>query len=225
MGEAVEIPEYPNNSLNSRIGSKPNKIVERDESRKVAKVITGGVTHKRKSLMGRFSEKLFGGDGDSIGSYIMWDILVPAAKTMIMDMITTALEMKFYGEPKRDSAIRRDKGRSYVSYNTISSSSRDRDRRPTRDRDRERPEKNRARHDFDDIILESRSDAEGVLSTLIDLIDKYELATVADFYDAVGLVPEWTDQKWGWDNLSQAFVERSRQGWILVLPKPDAIQG
>jgi hypothetical protein len=62
-----------------------------------------------------------------------------------------------------------------------------------------------------------------VLSSLVELIDTYDVATVADFYSSVGLEGEWSDNKFGWDNLSSAEVKRIREGYILVLPKPVAL--
>jgi hypothetical protein len=73
------------------------------------------------------------------------------------------------------------------------------------------------------VIIESRGDAEEVLSVLVDMIDKYDVATVADFYDAVGMTTEYSDHNYGWDNLSRSTVQRVRDGWILIMPEPGAL--
>lgn len=133
-------------------------------------------------------------------------------------MLKTGGEMLLFGEGRRSESVRRDRDRSIVSYNRMSGHDRDRDRRPI---ERER---NRSRFNFDDIVLERRSDGEQVLESLVDQIDEFGVATVADFYDLVDMTGEYTDQDWGWDNLSRAVVERVRDGYVVVLPKPYALR-
>ena len=78
----------------------------------------------------------------------------------------------------------------------------------------------RARHDFDEIILESRTEAEEVIDKLYEVISRYESATVADLYQLVGLSSSHTDYKWGWTDIRGAGVSRSRDGYVLDLPEP-----
>jgi hypothetical protein len=78
----------------------------------------------------------------------------------------------------------------------------------------------RARHDFDEIVLESRTEAEEVIDRLFDLVSRYESATVADLYELVGLASSHTDHKWGWTDLRGAGVSRVRGGYLLDLPDP-----
>lgn len=188
--------DLPSNSITKRSGE-------------VKKVTTGKIVTREKPFLARF----FGESMSSIGQYILWDVLIPAAKNTISEIVSNGIEMMLYGDASRPSSIRRDRGRSYVSYNSIYDRGSRRTTQP----------KARSRHSFDDVVLESRIDAEEVLSNLVELIDTYETASVADFYSAVGLEGEWTDNKWGWDNLSSAEVKRIREGYILVLPKPLAL--
>ena len=74
-------------------------------------------------------------------------------------------------------------------------------------------------YDYDDVILESRGDAEEVLNQLNDLIDVYRIASVADLYDLVGVTPNYTDFKYGWTNLANAEVVRTRDGYKIKLPR------
>ncbi|MFI5156846.1 MAG: hypothetical protein ACHQEM_11695 [Chitinophagales bacterium] len=203
---------YPSNShlkkdLTER---KPNDI----NPRKASKVTTGIVIKKKRSLADSFAESFFGDDTKSVGSYILYDVLIPAAKSALTDMITGGIEMLLYGEPRNDR-IRRDKGRSYVSYSSMYG---DRDRNRTRERT-DVP-RNRARQRFDDIIVDRLVDAEEVLAQMADIVENYGVASVADFYDLVGLNGEYSDYKYGWDNLAQAKVVRVREGYTFVLPKP-----
>ena len=52
------------------------------------------------------------------------------------------------------------------------------------------------------------------------IMDEYRLVTVSDFYDLVGESGEYTDAKYGWQNIRNARVVRGRQGYYIELPKP-----
>jgi hypothetical protein len=201
--------EYPSNSFKSR---KEALIPEKN----VTKVTKGGVIKKKKSLSDSFAQMIYSEDTRSIGAYIVYDVLIPAFKDTISQMITTGIEMLLYGESNKNrNTFRRggrdrDPSRTHVSYNSFSNRERDRGQRDSRNKFRQR---------FDDVILDTRADAEEVLSNMVDLIDNYGVVTVADFYDLIGLPGEWSDNKYGWENLSQAYVERVRLGYTLALPK------
>lgn len=78
-------------------------------------------------------------------------------------------------------------------------------------------------HEFDEITLATRVEADEVLTRLRQLIDRYEEASVADLYKMLGVNPEYTDDKWGWDDLDTARVSRSRGGYTLDLPRPEPL--
>lgn len=195
---------YPSNAHSKR--------TEKEEPRKLEKVTSGRVVQRKKSLGKRFMEAFIGDDANSIMGYILHDVLIPAAKSTLSDMVQGGIEMLLFGE-RKGSRTRRDNGRSYVSYNSYSSMT------PKRDDRRDIPARNRARHNFDDIILSSRGEAEEVLSHLVDLTIDYQQATVADLYDLVGITGNFTDNKYGWVDLSSASVSRARDGYLLNLPK------
>ena len=193
--------EFPSNS----------KATEKKETtRKVTKAV---VVEKNKPLLAR----MFGDHMSQVGTYILWDVLIPAAKSTISDIISNGIEMVLYGEPgtKRKGRLHRDRDRSYVSYNSMF------DRQSRKSRQQERSSgRGRSRHQFDDIIIESKPEAEEVLTVLVEAIELYDTCAVADLYEAVGLPTDFTDHKWGWFNLSSAYVKRDRFGYSLVLPKP-----
>ena len=66
---------------------------------------------------------------------------------------------------------------------------------------------------------DSRSDAKEVLDTLLDILDTYDSVSVGDLYDAVGMSHNYTDNDYGWTNLSSAEVVCIRGDYMLRLPK------
>ena len=78
----------------------------------------------------------------------------------------------------------------------------------------------RGSHDFADIILATRVEAEEVIDKLFSLVSQYEQATVGDLYEMLGVERSFTDEKWGWDDLRGAGVSRISSGYLLDLPRP-----
>jgi hypothetical protein len=78
---------------------------------------------------------------------------------------------------------------------------------------------------MDDILFETRAEAQEVLNSLNDIIEEYGSASIADFYDLCGVTEQYTDHKYGWTNVSKASIESVRGGYfILVLPKARQIE-
>jgi hypothetical protein len=209
---------YPSNSkIKKTEGAKP------DGKKVIKKVVTGTVKQQKPSFGKKVLAFLFEDDTRSVGSYIVHDVLVPAAKSMLSDMVGGGLDMLLFGE-RRGNRTRRENGRSYVSYGSYYHSpdrDRDRDREDVRDREKRRvSDIGRARHDFDEILLETRGEAEEVLSNLVDLTLDYGVASVADLYELVGVTTNFVDNKWGWTDLRDAHVDRVRGGYLLKLPQP-----
>lgn len=213
---------------NSRI-QKPQASSEKTpEDRKVERVVTGKVKKQKRGFGKKVAETLCEDDTKSVGSYIIYDVLIPAAKDMLSDMVGGGVDMLLFGERRggRGRSSRGSSGRggytSYGSYYRDGSSSKDRGRDPRdRDRGRDISRQGRARHDFDELVIDNRGEAEEVLSKLVDFVVDYEVATVADFYDLVGVTGSFTDNKYGWDDLRGVKVVRARGGgYIIDLPRP-----
>ncbi len=193
------------------------KSTEKKATRKITRAV---VVEKNKPLLAR----LFGSHMQEVGTYILWDVLLPAAKSTISDIISDGIEMVLYGEPrtasKRRGRLHRDRDRTYVGYNSMY----DKPSRRGRQQEKRGGGRGRSRHQFDDIIIESKPEAEEVLTVLVEAVETYDSCTVADLYEAVGIPTDFTDHKWGWYNLSSAYVKRDRFGYSLVLPKPEPLE-
>jgi hypothetical protein len=211
--------EFPANSKYSKPG-EPKKV----EGKKVERVVTGKVQRRKKPLGRRFAETFVAGEADSVGRYVLFDVIIPAIKDIIADVVSQGIEKMLYGEAR--STSRRTgyrPGAAHVSYNRYSSSppwNRDRDKR---EESRPISRRSRASHDFDEIVLATRAEAEEVLSQLFELVSKYEQATVSDLYNMVGITPAFTDEAWGWTDIRGVGAVRVSNGYLLDLPKPEPL--
>lgn len=195
--------EYAPNSHKSK---ETSTAVSTDD-KKVKKVVAGKVRTKKKSEMSKFKDVFIAEDAQNVKSYIFMDVLVPALKKAISDIVRDGIDMILYGDTKRSS---RSSNSSYISYRDYSN--RDRDRRDDR-------RTVRSGFDFEDIIFETRGDAEEVRSLMDELLDQYQVVSVADLYDLAGMSSPYTANKYGWTNLRNAEVVRVRDGYMLKLPK------
>lgn len=204
--------EFPSNSNRKKELTAPVK------EKNITPVVSGKVIKKQRSFGQKLSETFFGDDTRSVGDYILHDVLIPAMKSTLSDMVGGGIEMLLFGERKSSSRSRlfRDRDRSYVPYNKLS-------RRDDLEDRRYMSRSARSRHDFDDIILETRGEAEDVLSHLVDLIEDYGVASVGDYYDLLGIESAFTDNKYGWTNVADGYIDRTRDGYCIRLPRPREI--
>lgn len=188
--------------------------------RRLVKQLGVQATRQQLPLSRRIARSLLNEESRDIGSYILYDILIPAAKSMITESIQSGIEMVVYGESTPRKRSSRDRGGPTVNYGAYSN-------RDTR-RD-ERPQKrfSRSRFNLNEIVFKNGSDCSDVLSALCDHIEEYEQVSVAEFYDYAGVEGgSWTDHKWGWtgSDLSDAYCTHTRGGYIIILPEPKELE-
>ena len=74
-------------------------------------------------------------------------------------------------------------------------------------------------YSYDDIIVETRGEAEAVLSRMDEMMEEYEVVRVADLYDLVGITGDYTDNRYGWTNIRNAEIVRVRDGYTIKMPR------
>lgn len=70
------------------------------------------------------------------------------------------------------------------------------------------------------IVLTERREVSNIIDKLQDIIDQYEVATVADLYSLVGLPSKYVDNDWGWSDIGSPRTVRVDGGFQIVLPDP-----
>jgi hypothetical protein len=201
--------EFPPNSESSKRGSADTKKIEQ--------VVSAGATRRKRSLRKQFKETFVAGDARTAVKYTMFEVLLPAARDMIVEAMHQGMEKLIFGDSRRRGAIPPQAGPTgHISYNRYSG-------RGLAGPQRAISRTARSLHDFDEIILDQRAEAEEVIDRLFNLVSQYDSATVADLYELVGLSSTHTDHKWGWTDLMGAGVSRIRGGYLLDLPEPEPL--
>ena len=195
----------------SDVNYKPNshrfREEQKQEKKKPEKAIKGAVKTKKKNEIHKFTDVFISEDINNVKSYVLMDVLVPAIKKAISDIVTNGIDMILYGETGHTTKKR--SGSGYVSYRDYS------ERRDSRHSD----VRSRGRFDYNDLVFESRGDAEVVLRQMYDMLDMYGVVTVGDMYDIAGETAPYTAEKYGWMGLTNADVKRISDGYIIKLPR------
>lgn len=205
----MDHPDFPPNNKSSKKAPQEEKDLTQ---------VATGATRRRRSLRKQFKETFVAGDARTATKYMMFEVVLPAARDMIVEAMHQGMEKLIFGDTRRRGATPPVSGPTgHISYNRYAPSSRLGG--PARALSRTA----RSRHDFDEIILDSRDEAEEVIDRLFNLVSQYESATVADLYELVGLSATHTDHRWGWTDLMGAGVSRVRGGYLLDLPEPEPL--
>lgn len=197
-----------------------NKFLTKDKpteeenlgKKKVDKVVSGSVKTKKKSSLSKFADTFIEEDKDTVVGYLLSEVLIPSFKKMVSDTIKTGIDKMLYGDAEVSRSNSPASKISYSKYyNDKSSYSRSSSTAPVANR--------RDTYEYNNIVLETRGDAEAVLMGMDDIIAKYEIVSVADLYDLVGIAGSYTDYKYGWTDIRSARIERVRDGYVIRMPK------
>lgn len=209
MRGEIAMDNYTPNSHKFKEEKKAEELTER---KKLDKVVTGTVKTKKKSELSKVADIFISEDVKNVKSYILMDVLVPSIKKAISDIVTNGIDMILYGGNGRRSQSTNANKVSYRSFYDNSTNYHPSESTRTR-----------SGYSLDDIVLESRGEAEDVLTRMDELLETYGVVSVADLYDLVGKQCNYTDNKYGWTNIRNAEPIRVRDGYLLKLPKPGPI--
>ena len=187
---------------------------EKPERPKLESVVEkGGAVAKKRGLGKKLADVFTGDDAKSVGHYVVIDVIVPAVKNLVADSATAFIERTLFGNVSGRPRLQQ-RGANVINYSNLSKQNSTVPREGNR-----RPQLSniaRATHNFDDIIISDRGQAEMVLDQLRRTIEDYDWVSVSDLYDLVDITGSHVDIKYGWADLSEAKVIPVRGGGYLI---------
>lgn len=201
MSEPVYTP-------NSHKYKEQQKNATPDEKR-VQKVVKSPVKTKKNEVR-KIADIFISEDISNVKNYIFMDVLVPAIKKAIYDIVTNGIDMFLYGGTGKGKSSSSGSKVSYRNYY---------DQKNNNDYRRSEPARAHNGFEYDDIVFNNRGEAEAVKEQMQAAIARYGFVTVADLYDMADLPAPYTSQKYGWMDVSGAEAKRERDGYILKLPR------
>lgn len=197
---------FPSNSNRS---SRPP-----EEPKKVERVVTSKVQRRKTPFSRRMTQNFIGGDVQGTWGFVVGEILIPAARDMLLDAVRGGAERLIFP----DSTPTRGRRGGPINYAGMSS------RGPRMDQRREAPRRGRTSYDVDDFLFETRAEAMEVRDRMEHYIDRYGQVSVADLFSLVGEPSTHVDNNWGWTDLSYSQIRHNRDGYLLSLPRPESFK-
>jgi hypothetical protein len=192
-------PVYTQNSQKDTVSTE----------KRVQKVVKDAARTKKNDAR-KLADIFISEDIANVKNYIFMDVLVPAIKKAIYDIVTNGIDMFLYGGSGKNKNSNASSKVSYRSYYDQKSSNTHRGSENTRPN---------SGFDYDDIIFDSRGEAEAAKVQMHEAIVKYGFVTVADLYDMAGLTAPYTSQKYGWMSMNGVEPSHVRDGYVLKLPR------
>jgi hypothetical protein len=179
------------------------------------------VKMKEKSVSRKFKEAIFSNETGDVKSYLVFGIIIPAIKSTIVNVGTSALELIFgvgssnsyYGVPKK-------KNTPYYQYYSSEVEATKSSGKLTN---------SYSRYAYKELNCNNFAIATEIRDRMLEAISKYHRASVGDLYDTVQevcedpkiITAETTDYKWGWKTLEHSYIKRELDGsYTLILPDP-----
>ena len=166
---------------------------------------------KKKNFMERLVVGMIGPDGvQGIVHYLGNEIVLPAVKGLIFDSITSGVNMMLYGEEGRSV---RTGGTQRVDYSKRYSSG-----TPVTTENQVRAKR---RGMVDIYVFDNREEARNVLEDMIQYAEAFTVVSVADYYEMIGITPEFTHNSYGWtyDMMIGVSIIPSGNSYMINLPK------
>jgi hypothetical protein len=189
-----------------------------DRPRNVERVTSAEATQRPRGLGRRFRETFISGNARSAGEYMVMEVVIPAIQDTMIDAFQGGVERLIRGESRsrRTMSTSSYSNLPHVNYQGMSSN-----KPPST---RALSQKSRTRHDFGEIVIPNRQEAEEVLDRLYDILSRYGSVPVADLYELTGIHSSHADHKWGWTSLRGAKIRTMRNGgYLLDLPNPEPL--
>lgn len=196
---------------------RPSTTDDAVPEKKIKKVVSGTVKVEKRGIGSKIKDLFVAADFRSVMGYVIYDIMIPAARNMIVEGAARGAERLIYGESHGRRRAFGPGERSRITYNSPIN----RDNREPRMRQPERgPYPRQQRNDY---IFESRQDADEVLDSMYNILGVFDSVSVGDVNEMVGFPTNHADQKWGWQDLRGVEVRQIRDGWMIDLPPPESL--
>lgn len=179
---------------------------------------------EKKSLSKRIINFLFSDKIDSIGNYLVYDILGPTLRDLLYKSVVGAAGMTIYGSVRDNgNALERKYAGARRDYSAMA-------QQPASNQFYAQTQATpQYGYGIYDISFNTKDDALYQLDRLQANIAKYGKVRVKDFYQDVGYTPppgNWAIDGAGWYNLDNVTAVPTSNGrWIIDFPPPVSIRG
>lgn len=202
------------------------EVQEVSEKKPLEKVVSVQPQKVKRGLLSRLVSAVIGPEGASgIGEYVNDEIIKPAIKNLIVESVTSGINMIVHGDRGGRGGYRGGGNSSRYGYGNQRTDYNQRyaprynDPEP-RERERERDVRSNSRHRVEEYVIRDRNEAADVLVQLTENAEVYGHVSVADYYDLISVTSVYTDNNygWTWENITRATLIPVRGGYVIKFP-------
>lgn len=205
----IDISKLKSNSFKSKDSLDKNA----SETKKSVVKSKPSLIEKKKSIFKLEPVK-------NVKDYLIQNVILPGAKQLFWSIATGGLSMFLFGEDKKSDLTRKSGISETISYwNGINGD--------TNKSSYIRNPATRATFDFDidRIRFKSKMDADMVLDAMDDIISRWGIVKVSDFYELAEMSTDnYLVNDYGWDNIRGAEVIAVPGGFIIKMPRAKPIK-
>lgn len=206
----------------AEINIPTNSNASKNSEHKFKKASAPKVKTVKKSGAKKLADIFIQGDVKQVRHTIIYDMIIPAGKNLLMGVAESALRMILFNDQSRpasyqsptwynppQSSVPRTSYSSYyvqnrqnapVSYQASGYSS-----------------------DYEQVFPD-RGTAESILIDMKNAIAEYGEVSVGDFYDLIGVSSSYVDNAYGWRDLNSAGIRPVAGGFVIDFPRAVALR-
>lgn len=189
---------------------------------KVERVTSGQAEYRKPGLGRKFKETFIGGSARDAAEGMITDVIIPTVRDMIFEAVESGFHRLIYGDSGRGR--RGAPPSSYANVGKFNYAGISRSAPTPQPNTGMISRRSRARHDFGEIIIDSRPEANEVIDSLFEILSQYGSVPVSTLYELTGIVSSHVDHTWGWTSLQGAKARRQGDGrFVLDLPEPQKL--
>jgi|SRR5580765_25400 hypothetical protein len=219
--------------INYQSNSKMPREEPKIEEKKIERVVQGKVIQKPKGILYKAKTVFLGGNPKMAVRDVVIDVFVPAVKELALNMMWIYSEKVLFGDSTRNRPMPLESRTKYnrpVQTSRVNTTWSRGGPFPNDPRDVEiiearmfdnpsrRAHRATTKRYFNNIIVPTRAEADSVLEDMFSCLEKYQVVSVADYKELLGLETSPVDHKWGWYNLHNAEIRTVREGVLIDLP-------
>lgn len=210
--KVLNLENYPSNSVSAKAEKKEEPAVEKKEA-----VVTQPAKKAKKKFGKKIIDAFFPERTTDLKEYLVCDVVIPAVKAATWDLFTKGLNILLYD---KTDGVRPGGGSSnfeqsnYLRYWTGTGS---KAKAAQVARAVNKP------YGCEDALLVSKNDCLKVLACLQQTIDEFGMVSVAEYNERVGFPTTTVDRNYGWFDIQRADWTETRDGFVLHMPKIQAL--
>jgi len=213
---------------------KPNSYAYKEAQKK--KTSTQGAQIRKKTLIDKAAEAFTPADRQSVGEFLVKEVIIPNAKDLIFSIVSNGLSMWLWDDARGGSGYRPRSGIigqvGNIPYNRMFQGS---GKKPSEQNVRTAQRVSTVYQLTEDITYANMQMARTVLDELIFVIQQQGFVTVGDMYEIADKVTyqftgdhleysvPFTAHSYGWTDLSTIRPKNIHGRWILPYPDPQPV--